>query len=132
MKLKILAIILFAITALAASAKVNVEDSLSYENITFAGLNLNYRLAEKGDSANIVVIYLHGGSGHGNDNITQMKSPAIAEIYNYLNDNISQQKFIPMSVATTAEGISARTNFFFEKLTKQGAQAKLDVENSWG
>lgn len=47
MKCKFLAVIVFAITALAASAKVDVQVLFSYENATFAGLNLNYRLAEK-------------------------------------------------------------------------------------
>lgn len=71
-----------------------MEDSFSYENATLAGINLNYRLAEKGDSANIVVIYLHGGSGQGADNKTQLKSSAIADIYNYLNDNMASFTFI--------------------------------------
>lgn len=89
MKIKILNLIIFAIAALTASAKANVEDSFSYEKGAFARVNLNYRLTEKGDSANVVVIYLHGGSGQGDDNKTQMKNPAIADIYNYLNDNMA-------------------------------------------
>lgn len=60
---------------MTAFAKGNVEDSFSNENASFAGLNMNYRLTEKGDSANIVVIYLHGGSGQGDDNKSQMKNP---------------------------------------------------------
>lgn len=62
---------------MTAYAEINVEDRFSCDNDTFAGYNINYRVAENGDSANIVVIYLHGGSGQGDDNKTQLKSPAI-------------------------------------------------------
>lgn len=48
MNFKILTIPLFVIVALAAYANDNVEDQFSYEMDIFAGLNLHYRLAEKG------------------------------------------------------------------------------------
>lgn len=212
MKSKFLIVIFFAIAALTVSAKVNVENLFSYENATFAGLNLNYRVAEKGDSAQIVVIYLHGGSGQGDDNNTQMKNPAIADIYNYLNAHIEGFTFIvpqapygqqwmglaipalkelldkysdngnkdtyilggsmgsagtwnmllaypgyfkgamPVAFDTPRSGVDkylgtriysvvggndrrrniGKSKSFFEKLTKQGGNARLDVENSWG
>ena len=34
-----------------------------------------------------IVIFLHGGSGAGSDNQRQMESPAVRQIYNYLNDH---------------------------------------------
>lgn len=212
MRFKFLTVILFVIASLAASAKVDVEDSFSYENAAFAGLNLNYRLAEKGDSANVVVIYLHGGSGQGDDNRTQMESPAIADIYSYLDTNMESftfivpqvphgqqwmglaipalkelldkysgngnkdiyilggsmggagtwniltaypgyfkgampvafdvpkgkvDKYLTTRIYSVVGGNDRRRNIgkdksFFEKLTKQGGNAKLDVENSWG
>lgn len=79
--------------ALIASTIFNIwsrdktEELFSFENETFSGMNLNYRMAEGGDSTKIVVLYLHGGSGQGNDNRSQMKNPAIMDIYTYLTDN---------------------------------------------
>lgn len=83
----IISLLLAFIISFATSAKTNIDELFSFENGTFAGMNLNYRKAEVGDSAKIVVLYLHGGSGQGDDNKAHMKSPAIADIYNFLNDN---------------------------------------------
>ncbi len=82
-----LTVSLALIANFAAWSKNLLEDEFSYENERFAGLSLNYRKAEMGDSAKIVVLYLHGGSGQGDDNKAQMKTPAINDVYSYLVDN---------------------------------------------
>lgn len=79
-------ILVFA-SSLMMWAKSDIDDLYTYENNTYAGININYRKVEIGDSAHIVVLYLHGGSGQGNDNKSHMKAPAISDIYNYLKDN---------------------------------------------
>lgn len=74
------------------------ESTFTYERGSFAGFNLNYRKADVGDSAKIIVLYLHGGSGQGDDNEAQMKTPAIMEIYNYLKGkDKSFTMFVPQA-----------------------------------
>lgn len=80
-------LILAVITAFVCRSETSMEELFSFENEAFAGMNLNYRKAEAGDSAKIVILYLHGGSGQGDDNKSQMKTPAIPDIYNFLNEN---------------------------------------------
>lgn len=85
---KVFFIVLLALIAHSVAwSKDYLDDEFTYENGTFAGLNLKYRKAEMGDSAKIVVLYLHGGSGQGDDNKSQMKTPAINDLYTYLADN---------------------------------------------
>lgn len=85
---RVLITMMLAVTTIFVScSKTSVEELFSFENETFAGLNLNYRKAEVGDSAKIVVLYLHGGNGQGDDNKSQMRTPAISEIYNFLKEN---------------------------------------------
>ncbi len=78
---------------MAALAVLNVNAGISkefsFENEEFAGINLNYRMAvinPEIQSEEIVVIYLHGGSGQGNNNKSQLNSGAVEDIYNYLKD----------------------------------------------
>ncbi len=79
---------LFALlTAFSGLAAVDVDSVFSYGSEEFSGLTLNYRKAVLGsdaDSCRMIVIYLHGGSGQGNDNKAQMKTPAVTNIYSYL------------------------------------------------
>ena len=66
------------------------EELFSYENETFGGFSLLYRKAELNQtdgSDGIVVIYLHGGSGQGEDNQSQLMTNAVSDIYNYLKSN---------------------------------------------
>ncbi|MCM1518448.1 MAG: hypothetical protein NC117_07395 [Pseudoflavonifractor sp.] len=67
-----------------ACADNNVDALFSCERDTFAGLSLNYRKAQVGGFTRIVLLYLHGGSGQGDDNKSQMRTPAIKDIYGYL------------------------------------------------
>ena len=87
-------IVLILIQAVSFSgwSKSNVDELFSYENNTFAGMNLNYRKVECGDSDKMVVLYLHGGSGQGDDNKSQMMAQAVADIYAYLKN--SDRSFI--------------------------------------
>lgn len=80
------AIMMILISSFAVWARDKVDEAFTFENGTFSGYNLNYRKAEAGDSAKIVVLYLHGGSGQGDDNKSHMNSPAINKIYTYLVD----------------------------------------------
>lgn len=76
-------------TALSIFAGDKVENLFSFKNETFSGFNLNYRKAElksDSDSSKVVILFLHGGSGQGDDNKSQMNNPAIADVYNYLKD----------------------------------------------
>ena len=41
-----------------------------------------------------IVIYLHGGSGAGNDNEQQLRSPGIGDIYDYLTEQGIKAYFI--------------------------------------
>lgn len=84
-----LSLLVLLSAALPAFAGDNVENLFSYENETLSGFNLNYRKAElksDGDSSEVVILFLHGGSGQGDDNKSQMNNPAIADVYNYLKD----------------------------------------------
>lgn len=207
----ILTVLVAFIANLVAWSEDHLEDLFSYEQETFAGFRLNYRKAEMGDSAKIVVLYLHGGSGQGDDNKSQMKTPAINAIYTYLadtekiftllvpqapygqqwmglaipalkemldkySDNGTQDvyilggsmgglgtwnmlaaypgyfkgampvacdtpkdksdKYLATRIYSVIGGEDKRRNIgkcksFFEKMTKQGAQAKLDIEPTW-
>lgn len=80
-------VLLVLACVISANAKNGIESMFSFETETLAGFNMNYRKVERkieGDTCMTVVIYLHGGSGQGDDNQAQMESPAIADIYKYL------------------------------------------------
>ncbi|MCM1483463.1 MAG: hypothetical protein NC043_03935 [Muribaculaceae bacterium] len=90
-RLRLLFTILTVLFAVGISRGADsIPDSLfSYEKAELPGMKLNYRKAvhtSPDNSKNIVVLYLHGGSGQGSDNKTQMNTPAIADIYTYLQD----------------------------------------------
>ncbi len=74
------------------------DELFSFEKGLFAGMELQYRKAEVGDSASIVVLYLHGGSGQGDDNRSQMASPAIMDIYEFLEgEGMSFTMLVPQA-----------------------------------
>lgn len=63
------------------------ENNLIFDTgkVVSAGVEMPYRVAYTGKAENqSIVIYLHGGSSKGNDNVTQMKEPGIDSIANYL------------------------------------------------
>lgn len=206
-----LTVTLALIATFIAWSKDDLDEVFTYEKETFAGLDLNYRKTELGDSAKIVVLYLHGGSGQGDDNKSQMKTPAIHAIYTYLADSLKDftllvpqapygqqwmglaipalkemldkysengsldvyilggsmgglgtwnmleaypgyfkgampvafdspkrkaDKYLGTRIYSVIGGEDKRRNIgkcksFFEKMTKQGAQAKLDIEPTW-
>lgn len=93
---RIISVTVFLLSVLTGRAET-LGDLFSYENDTFAGVNLNYRKTQSGQdtaTGKIVVIYLHGGSGQGDDNESQMKTQAVSDIYNYLKDNIRDFVFL--------------------------------------
>ena len=61
----------------------------SKETFSLGGTTIPYRKASTpgpGDKAALVV-YLHGGSSKGNDNVTQMNEPGINSISSWLANN---------------------------------------------
>ena len=59
----------------------------NYAKATYDNMELPYRVASlNGDMADdpALVIYLHGGTSKGNDNIKQLAEPGIDSIYNYI------------------------------------------------
>lgn len=91
MKLKSLLFLALAIvvagSAQAQSKRVlNVFEAKSF---TVAGKKLPYRVArlDGADARPALVVFLHGGSGCGDNNKSQLHSPALESLYNYLNDN---------------------------------------------
>lgn len=83
----LITLLLAVVTTFTGWSKSDLEESFSFESDSYAGMKLNYRKADFGDSTKIVVLYLHGGSGQGDDNISQMKTPAISDIYNFMTEN---------------------------------------------
>lgn len=78
-------------------AQQSIADSFRFEQGVFAGVTLNYRKAELHQDQpkeNSCVLYLHGGSAKGNDNIAQMAEPAIDSIYRYLKRKGIKSTFI--------------------------------------
>ncbi len=72
------------------SANAEAESEFSFECEDFAGVNLNYRMAiinPEVQSPEIIIMYLHGGSGQGSDNSAQLESQAVEDIYNYLSQS---------------------------------------------
>ncbi len=73
------------------------KELFSYEIETFGGFNIQYRKAKINKTNGcdgIVVIYLHGGSGQGDDNQAQLMTDAVDDIYNYLENNNINATFL--------------------------------------
>lgn len=90
MKKPVLFIFTLLLVSLCTFAASDSHIELSYENETFGGVELNYRKAEinsQTEAEKIVVVYLHGGSGQGDDNEAQVDTPAVDDICNYLKNN---------------------------------------------
>lgn len=87
-------------TAVSASAaNVVPADTLTFASYQrdFAGTTLNYRKANiinSKEGSKALVIYLHGGSNCGTDNVTQMSEAGIDSISNYLVRNDVKASFI--------------------------------------
>lgn len=65
-------------------------DCFSSQKLVTNGISVNYREAaihSKTSGKPILVIYLHGASGRGSDNMAQMQQMGIYSIYDYLNAN---------------------------------------------
>lgn len=124
--------VLLLSTALSAFAADNVNDLFSYECETLSGFNLNYRKAQlksDGDSSKVVILFLHGGSGQGDDNKSQMNNPAIADVYNYLKDKgynavmlVPQAPYGQQWLATIIPALKALTDRY-----ANGSDAKVYV-----
>lgn len=57
---------------------------------TYLGTDLKYRVAAIGDVGNqspVLVVYLHGRSASGNDNLKQLAKEGVHSLYNYLEKN---------------------------------------------
>ncbi len=81
----IFAFVMMVSASLTANAQI--KNDFSYENENFAGVDLNYRMAVINPDTlkpEIIVIYLHGGSGQGNDNVAQLQSQAVSDISDFL------------------------------------------------
>ncbi len=84
----VITFVMAVLTSLMANAET--ENEFSCENEDFAGVNLNYRMSVINSDiqkAEVIVIYLHGGSARGNDNKAQLQTQAVEDIYNYLKEN---------------------------------------------
>lgn len=68
----------------------------SYEGYAFGTIQLPYRQAviTQGQPPSSLVIYLHGGTGKGSDNISHMKEPGIDAIACFLSENHSNAVFV--------------------------------------
>lgn len=93
--------VLFSVLLLAPSlfAQNANNDGLTFASLQheFAGTTLNYRQAVvegKSDKGKALIIYLHGGSSCGTDNITQMQEPGIDSIGHYLVDHQQSAIFL--------------------------------------
>ena len=93
--------VLFSVLLLVPSlfAQNANNDGLTFASLQheFAGTTLNYRQAVvegKSDEGKALVIYLHGGSSCGTDNITQMQEPGIDSIGHYLVDHQQSAVFL--------------------------------------
>lgn len=82
-----LAWVISTISTISATAQNQINRLFLMKTDTIAGVELNYRVAGMTDTCGIVVLYLHGGSGRGTDNRSQMSAPAIMDIHNFLTDN---------------------------------------------
>ena len=87
-------LLVFTTLAITSFAQEANEDGLTFVGLQrdFADTTLGYRKANidgNTTDSKSLVIYLHGGSSCGTDNITQMKEPGIDSIANYL---VSHQK----------------------------------------
>lgn len=90
------------ITATGVTATTADKPSFTFEQGTFAGLTLPYRktVTGSGNHGGALVIYLHGGSHKGNDNISQMNEPAVDSIAQYLTTrNINATFVVPQCPA---------------------------------
>lgn len=92
--------IISLLTAIACYGSANANDiTFSFEEEYLAGVTLKYRKAEIGNSAEqplAMVIYLHGGSSKGDDNMLQMQEKGIDSISNYLAaNNIGALMIVP-------------------------------------
>lgn len=96
--------LLTAALLLLPSLCATAADDYSIGNVTFAdnegtfnNIQLKYRKAIIGaadEEKPALVIYMHGGSSKGNDNITQMGEKGIDSIANYLSANNMASVFI--------------------------------------
>lgn len=86
---------------LALVASFNASADFSYENDEFGSVSLNYRMAlinQLPDDSGLTVIYLHGGSGRGDDNETQMQTEAVDDIFDYLSrKGLAARLLVPQS-----------------------------------
>lgn len=67
------------------------------KQFSFDNIHLPYRVAEispVGGEKPALVLFLHGGTGKGNDNISQMGRPCIDSLTNYLVDNRINSVFV--------------------------------------
>ena len=75
----------------------NSEIDFTAHQFTYKDLTLPYRKGEVGVGNNrILILYLHGGSSKGDDNLSQLGEPAIFTIAKYLqNNNIVADIIVP-------------------------------------
>lgn len=90
-------------------SEVVLTDIFSSEQGTFNSVILPYRKAVIGDvsaeTPGALVIYLHGGSSKGNDNVAQLAEPGIEVIYKYMCDNqICATMLVPQCPSSSSWG----------------------------
>ena len=89
--------ILTAILLLIATTAMAFDQSqFSSESFTVGNNTLLYRCSKicQGTSKPILVLYLHGGTSRGSDNLAQLNEAAVGEIYQYLVDHNIPSIFI--------------------------------------
>lgn len=108
--LLIVGIILVACDKVDGTEKDSSPKEISFESATysFAAGERPYRRAEinlKGGVTPAVILYLHGGSAKGTDNVKQMEEPAIQCISEYVRaKGISAVFLVPQCPETDSQG----------------------------
>lgn len=96
--------ILSAITALMAFITMSADESsiqqeFGYKSFSLATNTIAYRealICHDGQTAPLLILYLHGGTSRGDDNESQLNEKAVTDIFYYLTEhNIAATMVVP-------------------------------------